>query len=48
MWDLECQHAFNTVKGLLVSSPVFMMPDFKKLSLLAVETSDVSAGTVLL
>ena len=28
--DLECQYAFNTIKGSLVSSPVLMMPDFKK------------------
>ena len=48
MSDLECQCAFNTNKGLLVSSPVLMMPDFKKPFLLAVDTSDVSAGTIFL
>ena len=28
--NLECQCTFNTIKGSLVSSPVLMMPDFKK------------------
>ena len=48
MWDLECQHAFNTIKGLLVSSPVLMMPNFEKPFLLTVDASDISAGAVLL
>ena len=48
VWDSECQRAFNTIKGLLVSSPVLMMPDFKKPFLLAVDASDVGAGAVLL
>ena len=48
VWDSECQRAFNTIKGLLVSSPVLMMPDFKTPFLLAVDASDVGAGAVLL
>ena len=47
VWDLECQRAFNTIKGLLVSSPI-LMPNFKKRFLLAVDTNDVGAGAVLL
>ena len=45
--DLECQYAFNTNKGSLVSSPVLMMPDFKKPFVYACcEVSDVGASTV--
>ena len=48
MWELEYQYAFNTIKGLLVSSPVLMMPNIIKLFLLAVDISDISVGAVLL
>ena len=45
---LECQSAFNKIKGLLASAPVLMMPDFNQPFLLAVDASDVGAGAVLL
>ena len=48
MWNLECQEAFDKIKGLLVSAPVLMMPDFERPFLLAIDASDFGAGAVLL
>ena len=31
VWDLECQGAFHTIKGLLIFSPILMMLDLKSL-----------------
>ena len=48
VWNLECQIASDKIKGLLVSAPVLMMPDFEQSFLLAVDASDLGAGAVLL
>ena len=48
VWNSECQNAFDRIKGLLISAPVLMMPDFKQPFLLAVDASDLGAGAVLL
>ena len=47
-WSDRCQCAFETVKGLLVSAPVLLAPDFDSLFHLVVDECDVGAGTVLL
>ncbi len=48
LWSDECQHAFNSIKTLLCSTPVLMAPNlafkFKK----EVDASAVGAGAVLL
>ena len=47
-WSDSCQKAFETIKSLLVSAPVFATPDFDKPFMLTVDASDVGAGAVLL
>ena len=47
-WSETCQKSFDKVKNLLCLEPVLTAPDFSKPFQLAVDTSDVGAGAVLL
>jgi len=42
-----CQQAFEQVKAILYSDPILAAPDFGKQFKLAVDASDVGAGSVL-
>ena len=46
-WTPECQHAFESAKALLCSTPVLAAPDFKQPFKLEVDASGVGAGAVL-
>ena len=47
-WSSENETAFLKVKGILTHHPVLTAPDFTKPFKLAVDASDIRAGTVLL
>jgi len=47
VWSPGCQQAFDRVKAILYSEPILVAPDFGKQFKLAVEASDVGAGSVL-
>ncbi len=47
-WSPACQHAFESFKALLCSTPVLAAPDFMCPFKLEVDASDRGAGTVLL
>ena len=47
-WDMKCTEAFKKIKGLLVSAPVLVTPQFDKPFVLMADTSDLGVGTVLL
>ncbi len=47
-WSAECQHAFNSIKTLLCSTPVLMAPNLASKFKLEVDASAVGAGAVLL
>jgi hypothetical protein len=46
-WDLDCQHAFDTIKGKLSSETRLQLPDFSKPFRLACDASGVAIGAVL-
>lgn len=48
LWTEKCQNAFDLLKGLLISSPVLMAPRLDHPFKLAVDASDIGAGSVLL
>ena len=48
IWSDKCQIAFDTVKAILMSTPVLLAPNFDKSFRLAVDASDIGAGAVLL
>ena len=48
VWSDACQRAFDSVKVLLMSAPVLVMPDFEKPFILTIEASDCGVGAVLL
>lgn len=48
LWSDECQHAFNSIKGLLCSAPVLAAPDCDSAFKLDVDASAVGAGAVLI
>ena len=48
VWIDKCQQAFNTLKAILGNTPVLLAPDFNKSFKLAVDTSDIGIGAVLL
>ncbi len=48
LWSDECQHAFNSIKTLLCSTPVLMSPNLASKFKLEVDASAVGAGAVLL
>lgn len=47
-WSLQCQKAFERVKGLITNSPVLAAPQWDKGFMLEVDASFVGAGAVLL
>jgi hypothetical protein len=46
-WTTECENAFQTIKTMLISSPILRFPDFTKEFILQCDASDVGIGTVL-
>ena len=47
LWTIECETAFNALKGLLTNTPVLAFPDFAKPFILETDTSGVGLGAVL-
>ncbi len=43
----ECSEAFQTLKGLLCSSPILKNPDFDRLFIVQTDASDRGIGAVL-
>ena len=48
VWTDDCQKSFDKLKTILKSAPVLLAPSFDKEFKLAVDASDVGAGSVLL
>ena len=48
VWTDDCQKYFDKLKAILKSAPVLLAPSFNKEFKLAVDASDVGAGSVLL
>ena len=48
VWTDDCQKSFDQLKAILRSAPVLLAPSFDKEFKLAVDASDVGAGSVLL
>ena len=48
IWTDNCQKSFEKLKAILKSAPVLLVPSFDKEFKLAVDASDVGAGSVLL
>jgi hypothetical protein len=48
VWSDACQKAFNTIKSLISSSPVLLMPDMTKPFRIECDASDYAVGAVLL
>ena len=48
IWTDNCQKSFDKLKAILKSAPVLLAPSFNKEFKLAVDASDVGAGSVLL
>ncbi len=48
LWSDECQNAFENVKALLCSVPVFAAPAYDKAFKLEIDASFVGAGAVLI
>ena len=48
IWTDNCQKSFKKLKAILKSTPVLLAPSFDKEFKLAVDASDVGAGSVLL
>ena len=46
-WDMRCEEAFKKIKGLLMSAPVLVTPQFDKPFILMVDASDIGVGAVL-
>ena len=47
-WNMNCVGAFTKIKGLLMSAPVLVTPQFDKPFILMVDASDIGVGAVLL
>ena len=45
---MECTETFKKIKGLLMSAPVLVTPQFDKPFVLMVDASDLGVGGVLL
>ena len=48
IWTDNCQKSFEKLKAILKSAPVLLAPSFNKEFKIAVDVSDVGAGSVLL
>jgi hypothetical protein len=48
IWDERCQQSFDKLKAVLISVPVLSAPNFNCRFKLAVDASDIGAGSVLL
>jgi hypothetical protein len=48
IWSDKCQQAFEKIKGLLMSSPILVAPNFEKAFKIQIDASDVGCGGVLL
>ena len=48
VWTDNCQIAFDTLKNMLMNSPVLRAPDFDMQFKLAVDASDNGIGAILL
>ena len=48
IWTDNCQRSFKKLKAILKSAPVLLAPIFDKEFKLAIDASDVGAGSVLL
>ena len=48
IWNEDCQKSFDKLKAILKSAPVLLAPDFNKAFKMAVDASDVGAGSVLI
>ena len=48
IWSDKCQKSFEKLKAILKSAPVLLAPSFNKEFKLAIDASDVGAGSVLL
>ena len=48
VWNNDCQQSFDQLKAILKSAPVLLAPHFDREFKLAVDASDVGAGSVLL
>ena len=47
VWNNDCQTSFEKLKAILKSAPVLLAPNFDREFKLAVDASDVGAGSVL-
>ena len=47
-WVEKCQVAFEKVKAILINEPILCAPNFQRPFKLAVDTSNIGAGAVLL
>lgn len=47
-WSPECQHAFESLKALLMHAPVLSAPMYDRAFKVAIDASDAGAGAVLL
>jgi len=48
IWSERCQQSFDKLKAVLISVPVLKAPNFKCRFKLAVDASDIGAGSLLL
>ena len=48
VWTDDCQNAFDKLKAILKSAPVLLAPSFDKQFKLAIDASNVIAGSVQL
>ena len=46
-WSLDCQHAFDQLKPLLITAPVMTLPDFEREFLPETDASKLGLGAVL-
>ena len=46
-WTDDCQQAFDQLRHMLVSPPILVFPDFKKLFILDTDASESGIGAVL-
>ena len=48
VWTDDCQQSFDKLKVILKSVPVLLAPSYDKEFMLALDASDVGAGSILL